>query len=413
LPPAERSIGDVTATAERAALLLLIRRKELGIPDDDAVAGVRSVAMSNAAAVPDAELVLRAIDAFPLNARGVGEEAAAQGARRDYVGTLRESAHVLADRWRNGEVSAYVYLSLVCWLDNRAPDELDAIVTRYARSTAIQYRAATCGAADEPSLRALLIANPRFHEADYFLGLSAVNADSDGSAHFARAWQGISSFTAARIAAAEQALTNEDFEECRHAALDVLRVVPGHSGAMLVLLEALSRLGQHPGAIAVGNTLAKGDWYLGDVNYWLAWNELRLGQPEAALAHAVVAQRYGASSKLWGLTGLIHAAQQDQIAARDAFQSAIALDSHDCGVKYHLGETMLALKAVAGARDAFRSAADCFGARSERLTEDIDVLSSDMTWGAGDDQKFRRLLSHDAEAAQLARLSVARAEGIR
>jgi len=226
LPPAERSIGDVTATAERAALLLLIRRKELGIPDDDAVAGVRSVAMSNAAAVPDAELVLRAIDAFPLNARGVGEEAAAQGARRDYVGTLRESAHVLADRWRNGEVSAYVYLSLVCWLDNRAPDELDAIVTRYARSTAIQYRAATCGAADEPSLRALLIANPRFHEADYFLGLSAVNADSDGSAHFARAWQGISSFTAARIAAAEQALTNEDFEECRHAALDVLRVVP-------------------------------------------------------------------------------------------------------------------------------------------------------------------------------------------
>ena len=127
----------------------------------------------------------------------------------------------------------------------------------------------------------------------------------------------------------------------------------------------------------------------------------------------MVAQRYGPSSKLWGLTGLIHVARQDLIAARDAFQSAIALDSGDCDVRYHLGATLVSLKAAAGARDAFRSAAACYDARSERLAEDIDVLSSDMTWSSGEDQRFARLLAHDAEAARLARLSVARAEAIR
>jgi hypothetical protein len=398
LSHAGRSDDATVEAAGQAALLFLIRQKELGIPDAARVAAAAALARAHKGSIPDGELVLDALDALPVSTRGLGEEAPTGPEKTDPASLITSLANV----WQGSEAGAYAYLSLFCSRENRLPGNVEQIVAFYPRSDSIRYRAATCAASNGDVLRALLAANPRFHEIEYSLGLSALNSDSDGSEYFKHAWRGIPTFTSARLAAAQSALVNDEFELCLNAANDVLRIVPSHAGAKILVLEALSRLGRPVEAVALAKTLTTGTWYLGDAQYWLAWNELSLGQLNAARAAAIAAQAYGATERLWVLTGRVRAAQHDFSGARDAFDEALTLDRGDCDARYYRADALGSIGAPSEAQPAFLSAAECYAARSAQYMQDIDVASAVVTDPAAQ-RRLGLLLKRDAEATRMER----------
>jgi tetratricopeptide (TPR) repeat protein len=391
LPPQVGRRPDLRDRAARAALLLLLRRHELGLPPDAEETAARDLVTSEAAGSAQLAVGLRVLDVLPLNVRGIGEDAADAMFHRwpseEEQEALRQA---LAAQWEASGLDAYLYLSVICQFGN--PTDVSGIRERFPESPLVLYRVATCHDWDVSALRTLAAAEPRFAEISYALGMVEIEEQrtSDAASDLDAAWDRIPNLTIARLAGAELALHLEDYGRALGRIDDLLGVVPQHRRARLVRLQALTYLQRHDEAIALARELASGSWYLGDVYYLLAWNEYQTSRIEAALADVQHATSYESSARVHTLEGLVRIEQARWNEARDAFTTALGLDNRACDAAFYLGHAQARLAVPEASAQAFESAARCYGAEARRIQDQIDQVTGTDAEAAGRRERLER-----------------------
>jgi tetratricopeptide (TPR) repeat protein len=404
-PSSVQQAAAVERAATRAALLLLVRQKELGIPDDDQWAAAESIAAAGAGKMAAGPLMLEIVQALPWNTLGVGEQFVDRDReRRRATSTAQRDAWrvTLEPEWPRDDVAAYLYLSLMCTSNQAGMPAFAAVADAHLSSNVVQYRWATCTGLGEPTLRRLLAANPRFHEIHFFLSRYASTARRFAEAFddLQQAWLQIPRFTAAAVTAAELALNGDDYASARDLSEAVLAVVPGHWRSVLNDVKALSSLERYVDATAAADKMiADGHWYLGDAYYWRAWNEYQLDRVTAGVSDVAAAKDFEASVRVFTLAGLFQMKLERWTDAKREFESALALSESACDVHLYLGHTYSGLTSWRPAAGSFEEAARCYSTVISALRSQIartPVRPGDE-WTARQVAKWQRELSAAGE----------------
>lgn len=406
LPEPLQHAPVVRHAVDRAALLFVLRRKELGILPDEEWDFAGTLIAGAAPDSPVSPLLAEVAQAIPWNVTGVGEGFLDRNQAAWLPSAKREAwKAALALEWPQNDVAAYVFVSHVCSLGRLSSGELSPIRERYRDSPLILYRAATCQSSNEAVLRQLLAENPRFQEVRYFVGRSASNTRrwADAYQELLGAWQSIPRFSAAGVMAAELALTVEDFGQSLEAFEAVLALAPDHFRAVLGKLKTLSSAGRHVEAVAVASQLiASGGWFQGDAYYWRAWNEYQLGSTEPALNDVRAAKDFEKSVRVFALAGLLRMKQEHWEDARQEFRSARALNRDACDVALYLGYTESSLAAWKESAGTFESAAGCFSAAESSMRAQLAALANQPvdSWTTKQAARLRRDLAAAIEQEQ-------------
>jgi tetratricopeptide (TPR) repeat protein len=389
--------------AAQAALLFILRRKELGIPIDEEWREAQALVAAAAGTAPVALKHLQIAWAIPWNRIGVGEDFFDQDHHR-WPSQEEQSAwrRALEAEWPQSEVAAYLYLSLNCELRPQTPVDLTPVRQHYPGSPLVQYRWATCVPSGESTLQALLDADPRFLEIHFFLGREAFRARQfdRAEADDIQAWQGIPRFTTAALSVAGLALTAENFERTLTFAGDVLDTVPTHRQALLDKVIALSYLGRYADAAAVARRLIDlGHWYLGDAYYWLAWNEYHLDTIDQALRDVETTKQYETNVRVHMLAGLIRMKKTEWPDAKSEFTEALNASPDACDALFYLGGTNGHLSQWPEAASDFARAIVCYVAYEAQVKQQMAQASAQSP-AAGASFTARRIARLQEELRQ-------------
>src|SRR5262249_52045867 len=152
----------------------------------------------------------------------------------------------------------------------------------------------------------------------------------------------------------------EDFDAAVRSFDLTLDVVPAHAEALLGKARAMTYLGQHAAAIsAADRLLAVGQWYLGDARYWRAFNEMQLGQLDAAWDDVEKAQTLLVNAEVPKLAGIIAYRRRQIDVARAQFQESNKRDRQDCETSLYLGIVLSEARTWSGAVDVFTRTVAC------------------------------------------------------
>lgn len=371
----------VQDAATEAALLFVMRDKELSIPVDDDWRAAQALVDARAAESADYAFFSDIAQAFPWNAIGVGEDFMdSQFGRQRYPPPAEQDEwrSRLGSMWKGSELAAYVTLSLNCEFRPQQPIDMKPVEMRYASVPLIQYRWATCAASTIPLLATIVRSDPRFFEARYLLAFHEASAQQydEAQQHDLEAWQGIPRFTAAALSYANLALTAEQFDEANRAFDAVLVIVPTHRRALLGKIESATYLGQYQtGVDEAHQMIALGHWMLGDAYYWLALDEYHLEQQTQALEDVQTAKKYEGTARVYFLAGLVRMKQQAWTDAKQEFLSTIAADPDYCDALLNLGQMNAELRLWPDGSGAFANAATCYAKTRLSLNATIATLS--------------------------------------
>ena len=383
LDPTLKEAPAVQDAATEAALLFVMRGKELSIPVDDDWSAAQALVDARAAESADYAFFSAIAQSFPWNAIGVGEDFTDSqfGIQRYPSPAVQDEWRArLGSMWKESELAAYVSLALNCEFRPQQPIDMKPVENQYAGVPLIQYRFATCGASSVPMLDAMARADRRFAETKYLLGIHEAGAQQYDAAqqHDFDAWQGIPRFTAAALSYANLALTAEQFDEANRAFDAVLAIVPTHRRALLGKIESATYLGQYQiAANDAHQMIALGHWMLGDAYYWLALNEYHLDQQTQALQDVQTAKNYEGTARVYFLSGLVRMKQQAWADAKQEFAAAIAADPDYCDALLDLGQMNAELRLWPEGSGAFGSAATCYAKTRLSLQATIAKLSQD------------------------------------
>jgi tetratricopeptide (TPR) repeat protein len=403
LPARARQSPILEPVAAQAALLFILRHKELGIPIDEEWREAQALAAAAAGTAPVALRHLQIVWAIPWNRVGLDEDFFDQERHR-WPSLEEQSAwrRALETEWPQSEVAAYLYVALNCELRPPTPIDLTPVRQHYPESPLVQYRWATCDQSGASTLRALLDADPRFQEIHFFLGREAFGARQFDRAQEedVQAWQGIPRFTTAALSVAGLAVTAENFEQALTFAGDVLDIVPTHRQALLDEVTALSYLGRYTDAVVVAHRLIDlGHWYLGDAYYWLAWNEYHLDTIDQALRDVQTAKQYETNVRVYMLAGQIRMKKTEWSDAKNEFTAALTVSPDACDALFYLGGTNGHLSQWPEAASDFARAIVCYVADEAQVKRQMAQASAQSP-AAGASFTARRIARLQEELRQ-------------
>ncbi|MGH9411714.1 MAG: tetratricopeptide repeat protein [Vicinamibacterales bacterium] len=377
LDPGMKESPAIQDAAAQAALLFVMRTKELSVPVDDDWRSARALLDGRAAESSDYALYARIADAMPWNAIGVGEDFvdAERGGRPWPSQQLQDEWRLeLAARWPTDENAAYMFLAVDCEFRPQTRVDLTPVRDRYASVPLITYRWASCEPAGQTTLEAISARHPRFYEAQYALASDELRARKfdEAEANDLAAWQGIPRFTEAGVSAADLSMTEEQFDNAVQLYDAVLAVVSTHRRALLGKITALSYLGRHEDAIAESHRLIDmGTWLLGDGYYWLGWNEYEIDRLPQALDDAQKALTYDSSARVHFLNGLVFLKQRALPEAKQEFQKTIDGDADACDAMLDLGQVNAMLAVWGEGAVSFANATGCYVKAEQALALEI------------------------------------------
>ena len=385
--------GDAPAAGLRAidtALLLAFRERELGLGRGRALE--HAVELAGRQPVPyDVGLIRSVVEVQAWQAYGVSKERAEESM------ALLWRLSKAWEAWRaellrgapDDPLQAYALLSLDCtarsFLEggNIEPWEPPA-----GAPPLLRYRAAICpGAPEERSLDAISLADPRWAEADFFLGQAALGRLTVRRAekHLVQALKGLPELAAAQVTLGHVYLATEEFQLARDAFRRAHAAVPGQREAMLGEAKSLSFLGRHDDAVAILDEMERlGTWYMGETYYWRAWNRYRLKQYEAANGDVLAArQRLPMDGQVDKLAGFIALARSEVPRAEGEFRAAVThiegKGGSDCDARYYLGSALVLQRKWADAVPSFEVAEPCYAGTQQLLRARIkDIRGSDL-----------------------------------
>lgn len=372
LPMQAREVSDVKVAAVHAALLFQLRRRELGMPqDDDAVIAEQLVEQGLESSDPLRQMV----QAMPWEGDGVGYDFIERENHRWPSPTERVQWSTSL-QWDRDEASAYVYVRFVCQFNPAVGATVDGVREKFQASPLVQYGWAACKG-DSMQLEQLLKAHPRFVEIEYAQARdhAANKRWAEAADGYLRAWTSLPNFTAAGLAAARALQRLGDDQAALELAEAVLKVVPGHRAALLIKVEALSSLARYQAASDIARHLVElGRWRLGDAFYWLGWNEYFLREPTSALAHVTEAKDYERSARTSMLAGTLEAEASRWISAEREFAAAVEMDPTVCEAHVSLAHAKAQLLKSAESNAAYVKAENCLVA----LRTDLETQAAEL-----------------------------------
>jgi len=399
--------AEATAGAVRAAALIALRQRELGMVDE----GYLDIAKGLAAGTPGIPEwlgpVLDIIDALPRNsaggARSPTTDADLERQRRSRANRNAWLA-LLGEYARFDELAAYTLLSFACdSIDTREipRQELFADVETFAGAPLIIYRESLCRGIEPTTLEPLRASDPRFVEIAYSLGRSNLGARprpklDEAEALFQQAYAWHPKWPSLTLAVAGLAMTAEDFERARAAYEETLALAPDSVDAQLGLLRALTYLTRAVEAIAAADRLIDGRWYVGEALYWRAYNELQLSRLDAAWEDVERAEKSLLNAAVPKLAGLIAYRREQLDTAIARFNTSRERNPLDCETRFYLGVVHAELRHWPQTTDILTSAATCFEQAEQDLREEIErIRLSDLR----PDRKARRIANRELQIA--------------
>jgi tetratricopeptide (TPR) repeat protein len=356
----------------RTSLLLALREKEIGLAAQAHLDRARVFADAHGAAADRERLDLA--DRLPWAATGQTREAALQQSQRlsaqndRIVARLTRAPLAGSD---DPELDAYLDLSYFCTGRFRlAPARtLASFLPPGESSPLLEYRAGVCNLTEHAALDAALAAEPRFVEAQFFIGRIKRDMSMRGGPRTAGR-EAVDAFTRAHQAFPDSAAITMELAglvrvRSPRDALplydDVVARVPGLHEAWLGkgLCESYTR--RHEAAVTTLTHLVDmGQWLTGDALYWRAWNRHQLKQLETAQQDVERAKTLIYNTDVFALAGVIAYDRQQVDAARNDLHRALEISSRNCTAAWYLGLANAAQERWIPSGSAFEQASACY-----------------------------------------------------
>lgn len=374
---AESPAPQVVERIRVAAGLLAIRERDLGLVDQHYLEQARTLTPADA----DSPL-LDAIATLPR--RSAGRQQAVTDAGLDAMMTARRHFDAWWPQLRahanDDALAAVGAVSFDCTYghDRGAGSEPDAAVAAWRDTPLLGFTRATCAGFDLKRLSALLDADPRFEEINYFLGVMATMKGDleEADRRYLRAYAWRHDWPAAALAIANVAMTAEDFDRAGTFYDATLQLDPANPDAELGRVRAFSFAGKYTDAKAAATRLLSGHWYTGEAYYWRAWNETQLDEDEAAWSDVGTAAKLVINADVPKLTGILAIRRHDLPRARAEFEQAHERNPGDCETLTLLGGTRLELQDWPGAMPPLADAVTCLDHHDDDLRAQIERLRS-------------------------------------
>ncbi len=399
LRDAQRTYGEALAAAGklpgvaeryiRTTIALDLRRKELGIlpaaPDVDPAALVAADP-----ALSHYGLWLELVAGLPNKIKGI------PGIDQTGGRTLDEQLGWIASRVRDldrelgrasaaDDLAAALRLALRAAFSFKFQDEFvpKASIDLHPDSRIVAFQAAVSPAFDLESLEALLALDPGFAEVHYYLGEAALMAGKllTAERHYLTVRETIPESLSVLISLAKVAFQMEETESCLDWNEKALALLPTYRDALLGKGLSLGYLGRNDEALAaLGRLLELGTYYMGEGNYWTAWNLNELGRLEEARRAIGSARVFLVGvSDVAALAGIIAYKQGRLDDAEKDLREALDLDPDASDAAYHLGKLYADRKDWLNSAIYFAGAASTFEGKEKGLEKRIaEIEASEM-----------------------------------
>ena len=388
-----RAPADVHNRAFESALLLAVRSRELGIPDEVPLAQARALASrvpAPAAGRLSVADYLAAAELTPVESSGFDPEQRERRARERraaYGTSLAEHAAriALTPSVATDPVAAYLAIAIDCD-DARARKLINAAeMLQHHGTTLIRYRLAMCALGGD-SLASFRQADPRWQDTLFFEGRREMTrqpiADMGLAAGLlAQAHQAFPTSVAMTmgLAAARNSLSEYDVALALYDS--VLANAPTHRDALLGRIMSLSYLTRHLDAIASATQMIElGTWHIGDAHYWRAWNRYQLSELDPAWSDIERATQLNINSAVFMLAGVIVYARKDLDTAISRLQRSHDLDKENCEAVWTESLVHVDKQAWALAAPRFALGVTCFALAAAQARREIEAC---RTRGSG------------------------------
>ena len=405
-----RSIPAVSNVAEagvlRAAGLIALRQRRLGMVDEGylALAGDAAASLSSAAGTDS--VALEVIDA--MAPRLAGRDAGAARPRPSAADRARW-LDVLRAHADEDALSSAVWVWFSCTSNpdrvQREPDALLAPLARFRDAPVVAFHLAICSGKDDGALEALESANARFLDVEYPLALRDIGARQLDAAEtrLTKALDWHADWPAALTRLANIELTAEDFAGALALYERALALVPEDAAAMVGRIEALSFLLRHEEAIARSTELLQTPNLPGDAYYWRAWNENHLDRLDVAWEDVEHAERLWHNSNVLMLAGIVAYRRRDLDAAKTRFSDVLAIEPGSCDATFYLASVHADLSAWDASADGFAASDVCYDRARSQLAAEIERLRES---GGAPERVARQVARREAERATALRLQI-------
>jgi tetratricopeptide (TPR) repeat protein len=365
--------------AVRAAALLAIRERELGLDDSGYLKRAQELASESDAVPVTVGTLLDIADLLP--SRGMGRPYELNVSRRETAIRNRSSySQFLQERDGGDPLSAYLWIAYNCTYvagGPRAVSEWLGGVPDWQKTPLIAFRSATCGAYTSTVLAGLVESDDRFVEVHYLLGLAAMleGKVDDALDHLQKAYAWQPRWPAVSETIASGYLTVEEFDRAIDFFDRTLALVPDSPESLLGKARALTYLGRFSDSLlTLERLLSLEHWYVGDARYWRAFDESQLGQNEAAWEDVELAAKLLVNAQVPKLAGIIASRRQQLDVARAKLEESYRRNPRDCETGFYLGLVLGDQREWNRAVEVLVPTASCLAEDEQRLRDDIDRI---------------------------------------
>jgi tetratricopeptide (TPR) repeat protein len=400
-----------TDGAIRAALLLDMRQRELGMADDGYLQRARD--LIGARADREAAFASHLYTAGSLPRRMTRFNTPTDPESLRQVQELRASFSTLVDERRAAAdadpLSAYSWLAFYCthssFRDDRSRFVLLGPLPQLRDAPIVDYRAATCSGPEGDSLTNLLERQPRYIEVVYWLAQVAQGRRQieEAERNFAIAFKWRPRWPAVTFALGDVYFAFEENDRALEFFERTLEVAPEHPEALIGQIKALSLLGRTKEAFAAIDTVLAAETrvFPGEVFYWRAWNFTQIQDLDMAWTAIEEANRLWVNSEVSKLGGIIAYRRWQRPAAIQRFQAALKLAPEDCETAYYLGIVHAEQREWPATRTVFEGAARCLESARESFKQEIGTIEA-SSWDPS--RKARLIARREAQIEASARM---------
>lgn len=392
-----------------AALLLAMRKKELGIPGGAAMFKAWELVVPSRQAVFDAaELFIGDTTALDPEQR-----ATLTGRMRPPLEPGNAKRRALDALPATDLTAKYVALAIDCEQPKLMESvDVKALLATYDGSPLIRFKLATCPRPAAPSAASIREANPRWTDTLYWEGRRELASSAGRAIDLPKV---VSLYAEGRAAFPESVMLTlawananviaEEFEAALSGFDHVLETQPAHRDALNGRMQALSYLLKHPDAVAAATRLLDlGTWHIADAHYWRAWNRYHLKDYDSAWTDVENAAKGLSNGRVLMLAGLIAYARKELPVAVDRFDRAFQLDNTACDATWMSGLVSIDMTELKIAAPKFTRAMTCFvssaaALRQDRSRREVAIQTRGTPATAQEQRQLDRLKS-DADNAE-------------
>ncbi len=291
-------------------------------------------------------------------------------------------ASQLREKAESDVFSAYIYISLYSEFHYHIndKDDLSRLLKIFPDSPLIFYKLAISQEVNPRSLKELIIKEPSFYEAYFFLGKTDLMFGKILTAekNLLRAYEHFPSSISLMSSLSKVYFALEEMEECLEYNQKILQLSQDYRDALLGKAICLSYLGRSEEAIKALNRILELSTYLmGETYYWLAWNRNELEYYQQAWEDIENAKKYLIGHhEVFTLAGIIAFGMGHWEDSKKEFMEAIRLGSPGCDPFYYLGKLYVSWEDWGQSALHFEKAAQCHEGQEAALIEKIRELES-------------------------------------